>query len=212
MCGRFGFSIPRPQAEEVYSLTRAADYEPQHNIFPGTDAPVIYQPAPDERELALFRWGLVPHWAKDPKTGARMINARAETVAEKPSFRAAFKRRRCLVPANRFYEWKKLEDGKNKQPYALCVGNDEPFAMAGLWESWTSPEGKTLRTFTIITTAANSAVASIHDRMPVILAQQDYATWLQNTAEPESLVNLLAPYPAESMFAAPVQKKTLLPV
>ena len=159
--------------------------------------------AGEGRELALLRWGLVPSWAKDPSIGNRMINARAETVATKPSYRAAFKRRRCLVPADGYYEWKKT--GKAKQPYLIRLQDERPFAMAGLWESWQDAGGAALQTFTIITTEANEATCDIHNRMPVILSPGDYPLWLDPEFErAEQLQELLQPYDSHAMRLDPV--------
>jgi putative SOS response-associated peptidase YedK len=150
------------------------------------------------RELALFRWGLIPSWAKDPAIGNRMINARSETVANKPSFRSAFRRRRCLVPADGFYEWGKI--GGAKQPFFIHMQEESPFAIAGLWEHWQDSEGNEIETCTLLTTEANALLATIHKRMPVILNPGDYARWLDpDSSDPVALHNLLMPYPADAM-------------
>lgn len=160
-----------------------------------------------EREWALVHWGLIPSWAKDPGIGARMINARGETVAEKPSFRAAMKRRRCLVPADGFYEWKRI--GKRKQPYHIRLRSHSPFAFAGLWEIWAGPDGSELESCTLITTTPNELMAEVHDRMPVILAPEDYAQWLGTGQDADrreigQLQHLIRPYDATDMEAYPV--------
>ena len=155
-----------------------------------------------KRELTFLLWGLIPSWAKDPKIGSSLINARAETVAEKPSFRAAFKRRRCLVLADGFYEWQKLE-GK-KQPLFIHMADRQPFALAGLWESWHSPDGGIIDTCTILTTSPNELMEPIHNRMPVILEPEDYNTWLIPDDQPDTALHLLRPFLAEKMAAYPV--------
>ena len=201
MCGRFGFEMPPKRAMEHFGLERVEEYAPRRNIAPGQPVAVI---TPDRDGLVLLSmlWGLVPSWAKDPTVGRRMINARAETVSDKPSFRAAFRRRRCLVPADRFYEWQKTAEGKH--PYAVDVDLGRVFAMAGLWEYWQGGDGSELFTVCIVTTRANSLVAPIHDRMPVILEEQHYAAWLDKNAAPAQLQHLLEPYPADAMRARPV--------
>ena len=164
-----------------FSLDTSADLVPRYNIAPTQQVPVIRLRADASRELSLLRWGLVPSWAQDPSIGQRMINARAETVASKPSYRAAFRRRRCLVPADGYYEWQKA--GRAKQPYYIRLRDEPLFAMAGLWEQWHDTGGELWETFAIITTEANQATRAIHDRMPVILSQQDYAQWLDPACE-----------------------------
>jgi putative SOS response-associated peptidase YedK len=169
-------------------------------------AAVRWLPDEGQRQLSLLRWGLVPSWAKDPAMGNRMINARAETVAEKPSFRAAFKRRRCLIPADGYYEWQKV--GKRKQPYYFRMKDDRPFAFAGLWEQWSGGKGdapEPMETCTIITTEANELGRPIHDRMPVIVHPDEYAFWLDPRVEDRSrLETLLRPYDPGEMMAEPV--------
>jgi putative SOS response-associated peptidase YedK len=159
------------------------------------------------REWALVQWGLVPSWSKDPSIGARLINARSETAAEKPSFRSALRRRRCLIPASGFYEWQRRPNGK--QPYVIGMADGNPFAFAGLWEHWHGLDGSELETCTVLTTEANELMAPIHDRMPVILEPQDYADWLGTgedsaPAEVAQLQHLMRPYPADQMKAYPV--------
>ncbi len=163
----------------------------RYNIAPTQEVPVIRENrAGDAREIAVARWGLVPHWAKDPSVGNRMINARAEGIESKPAFRDAVERRRCLVPATGFFEWKGAPG--RKHPYAISLPDRGVFAFAGLWETWKSKEGESLRTFTIVTTDANEAVADIHDRMPVILPAEAEETWL--TGETAGALQLLKPY------------------
>ena len=203
MCGRFTLGLSPLELVEVFELLREPVVIPRFNIAP-TQSVAVVRAGEEGRECGQMRWGLIPSWAKDEKISARLINARAETVAEKPSFRSAFKRRRCLIPADGFYEWKKLE-GKSKQPYMIGMRGDEPFAFAGLWEHWTDPGGKEVESCTIITTEANELLAELHHRMPVILHEQDYDRWLDpKEAEKDRLLALLAPYESSAMRAYPV--------
>lgn len=208
MCGRFGFDMPRKRAAEVFHLESAPEYAPRRNVAPGTD---IFGVAPSPQDAGrsgyLFRWGLIPSWAKDARIGYKLINARSESAAEKPSFRAAFKRRRCLIPAQCFYEWKKLENKGEKQPYAIGMHDRAPFAMAGLWESWESPDGQVVLSTTILTTAPNELLAPIHNRMPVILPPETYDAWLAPDATGGELETLLVPFPAHEMLALPVDAR-----
>ncbi len=165
MCGRFALAAPKAELITLFGLDDCVDFPVRYNIPPGTEIPVIRQSPEGKRVLHLLRWGLVPHWAKEPSIGAKLNNARGESVAEKPSFRDAFKRRRCLIPADGFYEWK--AEGKTKQPYYISLKSGKPMAMAGLWESWKAPDGNILRTVCVVTTAANTVMKAIHDRMPV---------------------------------------------
>jgi putative SOS response-associated peptidase YedK len=152
-----------------------------------------------------MRWGLVPTWSKDPKAGPPIINARAETLATKPAFRSAFKRRRCLIPADGFYEWQKIAGAKVKQPFYIRLAKDRPFAFAGLWEKWHNDEGSLLESCTIVTTEPNDVMRPLHDRMPVILPDEEYARWLDPKNEDvDELQELLRPYPAEEIAACPI--------
>lgn len=179
--------------------------EPRYNLAPTQQAPVIRLRTEGGNELAMMRWGLVPSWSKEgPASGFTMINARAETVADKPAYRAAFRERRCLVPADGFYEWKKL--GREKQPYRFTMADDAPFAFAGLWESWRDPAGSPLLSFTIIVTAANALVSAVHDRMPVILTGGKAEAWLAGGSR-EAMLNLLQPFPTDRMAATPVSQR-----
>jgi putative SOS response-associated peptidase YedK len=180
-------------------------YKPNYNCAPSQKLPVITNA--EKGKLSYFKWGLIPFWAKDPKIGYRLINTRAETITEKPSFKSAFKKRRCLIPANGFYEWRKDE---NKTPFRITVNEDELFAMAGLWESWKDGEGKKVHTFSIITTTPNSLMESIHDRMPVILHREDEERWLTEEDEPK-LLELLKPCDPYLMKAYPISKKVNSP-
>ena len=157
-----------------------------------------------ERRLEMLRWGLIPPWADESQIGSRMINARAETAPEKPSFRRAFRVRRCLIPADGFYEWKRTNG--SKQPYYIHMKDERPFAFAGLWESWNDNSGPAIRSCTILTTGPNALVAGVHDRMPVILPAGSYDAWLDPEAERDELAALLAPYPEDEMEAYPVSR------
>lgn len=203
MCGRYVLST-RPEALAAqFGLDEYSDYPPRWNIPPGTDISVIRLSPEGRRVLHLLRWGLVPHWARDASIGHRLKNARAETVAEKAAFREAFRRRRCLIPADGFYEWKTVDRGK--QPYYISLRSDQPLAMGGLWEYWRAPDGSVLRTCAIVTTGPNGLMASIHDRMPVIIAPEHWQTWLAGT--PEAAGTLLPPFPTEAMQAWPVHPR-----
>lgn len=170
----------------------------RYNIAPSQPVAVIrLEGDPPRRGLDELRWGLVPAWAKDPSIGNRLINARAETLAEKPAFRSAFRSRRCLVVADGFYEWRPVQ--KRKQPYLVRRRDGRPFGMAGLWECWTAGDGSDLLTCTIVTTAANRLMAPIHDRMPVLIAKHDEQTWLDPHAERAALQDLLAPFPDDEL-------------
>lgn len=207
MCGRFALFTPTEQIAETFDVNPASAAEvppapPRYNIAPTQPVAAIRLYQSGERELTFFQWGLVPSWAKDPKMGSRLINARAETVAEKPSFRAAFKRRRCLIPADGFYEWQK-QNGR-KQPIFIYPADDGLFALAGLWEMWQSDDGSMLQTCTILTTKPNEVIAPIHNRMPVVLQAADYDDWLHPDPQPEQALHLLRPFPAEKMATRPV--------
>ncbi len=205
MCGRFGFDMPPKRAAAAFGLAEEPQYAPGLNYAPGAYVLAILPTQEGSRIGRSLRWGLVPHWAKDPQTDYKMFNARAETVAEKPSFRTAFKRRRCLIPATRFYEWKK--EGKNKEPYAIGLADETPFAMAGLWESWQGPEEIGLYTCTIITTSANELIAPLHDRMPVILTPEACVRWLNPTLSATALQQLLRPHAPQTMRLWPADPK-----
>lgn len=198
MCGRTSLFVPQPALEDRFDATATTEIPPRYNIAPGDDLAAITNAAPDE--ITLLRWGFVPHWADDPNIGYRMINARAETVDEKPAYKAAFTDRRCLVLADGFYEWQ--GDRGSKQPYRITRADEEPFAMAGIWETWES-NGRSLASVSIITTEANDVIAPIHDRMPVIFPPDDEDRWLKDT-EPARLKRLLGPCSSELLAAYPV--------
>lgn len=208
MCGRYGVYHSGAELAEAFLAAQpglfaeAPELEPRYNCAPTQTLPVIHL-QDGSRMLERMRWGLVPGWAKDLSVGAKMINARAETLAEKPAFRSALRRRRCLVPASGFYEWLKLADGK--QPMHIRRRDGAPLAFAGLWEEWRGPEG-TLRTYTIITTAANQVMEPIHHRMPAILTPEAAARWLDPHAAPPSLLPLLGPCPDEDLVAFAVRR------
>lgn len=208
MCGRFSiFADPERLAERFNATAPAEGLVPRYNAAPTQDLPVLLNQG--DRVIQLLRWGLVPFWAKDPSIGNRMINARSETLAEKPSYRTALRKRRCLVLADGFYEWQKVPGGK--VPMRVALKSGEPFAFAGLWETWDAPDGDLLRTFTIITTSPNDLVAPIHNRMPVILLPEYEAVWMDNAAHQEAWLDLLRPYPADLLTAYPVSTRVNSP-
>lgn len=204
MCGRFTLSQSGEAVATAFDLEEVPTVPPRYNIAPTQPIAVIRSTIEHpQREFTYLSWGLVPSWSKDPKIGARLINARAETLAEKPSFRAAFKRRRCLILADGFYEWQRSPEGK--QPYYFHLENHQPFAFGGLWEHWENGNGDVIESCTIITTTANEVLSSIHDRMPVILPPKGYDLWLDPTIEKDKdLHTLLRPYAAEEMVSYPV--------
>lgn len=203
MCGRFSLSAISAELATLFDLDDFPDLPARYNIAPTQPVIVVRQAHDsDRRQVALMRWGLIPSWAKDISIGSRMINARAESVAEKPSFGAAFKRRRCLIPASGFFEWQKR--GSSKQPYFIGMEDLGPFALAGLWEYWEGADGSALETTTILTTTPNDLVKPLHNRMPVILHPQDFPDWLHPATPADALIYLLRPYPAAGMIAYPV--------
>lgn len=213
MCGRFTLWLQFGDLVKAFpDFEFTEPVSPRYNIAPTQQVAVV--PNDNEKRVAFFRWGLVPFWAKDPAIGNRMINARGETAAEKPAFRAAYRRRRCLVLADGFYEWREEPGERAKTPYYIRLASGEPFAFAGLWETWEPPSDDGVQsdsaahlTCTIITTVPNKLVAPIHNRMPVILPRQAYDRWLDpDPVSPGSLDGLLSPYPAEDMVAYPVSR------
>jgi putative SOS response-associated peptidase YedK len=208
MCGRYTLRTPVDTLAERFEIDDApSSVAASYNVAPTQGvATVLIEDG--KRKLEMLQWGLIPSWADDPSIGNKMINARGETVAEKPSFRKAFRNHRCLVLADGFYEWQKTANGK--QPYYIRMDDGSPFAFAGLWESWQN--GREIRSATIITTDANDVVAPIHNRMPVILHPEDYALWLDpDFDEKEPLTTLLKPYPSEAMEAYPVSRRVNSP-
>ena len=201
MCGRFSLFSPAPVLAEAFDLAGLPELAPRYNIAP-TQPVAAVRAGEAGRELVRLRWGLVAPWAKDAKVAP--INARAETAADKPMFRHALRKRRCLVPASGFYEWLALAGGKRKQPYCFRPGDERPWAFAGLWERWLGPDGP-VESCCILTTGANELVRPVHDRMPVILPRQHWAEWLDPALqEAGGVVPLLRPYPADAMRAYPV--------
>jgi putative SOS response-associated peptidase YedK len=201
MCGRFTVAVDPQLLAARFDVVLPADIAPRFNVAP-TDQVLALTERSAGRELMLARWGLIPHWAKEAKVGARMINARAETLAEKSAYRPLLAKGRCLVLADGFYEWRLDPDGK-KRPVRYTLEDGEPFGFAGLWTSWRDPgSGEQLRSVTIITTSANELVAPVHDRMPVILPRAVEEQWLDREVPPAAALELLAPYPPEHMRAA----------
>jgi putative SOS response-associated peptidase YedK len=192
MCGRFSLTYTDQDLLEYFQLARGLDLEPRYNIAPSQPVAAV-RVEEGERRLVLLRWGLIPFWANDPKVGYKMINARAETAHKTPAFRAAFRGRRCLIPASGYYEWDKK--GGSRQPYHILRADGQPMALAGLWEHWEGEEGKTvIESCTILTTAASEPVARLHDRMPVILEPEDFDLWLDpGEQRVERLRELLGP-------------------
>ncbi len=205
MCGRYKLETGPGPLRTLFGIDfTGMRLVPRYNIAP-TQPVVAVRNRQGRREPAYLRWGFVPSWAKDVSVGSRMINARAETVHEKPAYRHAFRRRRCLIPADGFYEWRRRSDSRKRQPYLITLADESPFAMAGLWEHWQDDMGNELETCTILTTQANELVAELHDRMPVILEPDHYDDWL-NTPEQDAdrLRALCVPYPADLMMHRPV--------
>jgi len=207
MCGRFAFFSPKEAIVAAFGLEAMPEYVGRFNIAPSQQ--ILTVRLEQGRMVAeQFRWGLVPFWAKDPAIGNRMINARVETVAEKPSFRQALRQRRCLIPIDGFFEWQKSADG-GKQPWYISGGESQILACAGLWEEWRDPDDQVLRTCTIITTAANDFMRGLHHRMPLLLAATDYATWLNPAA---TVGNLLTARSIVALQAHPVSRRVNNPI
>lgn len=211
MCGRYVLTVPGDLLAVAFGLEEVPELTPRYNVAPSQVVPIVRGTEDGRRELAFARWGLVPRWAKEAAIGNRLINARADGLADKPSFRDSFKRRRCLIPADGFYEWQKV--GARKQPWLLRLTGGKPFAFAGLWSSWTDPESReSLETCAIVTTEPNELAATVHDRMPVILPEPARETWLDARSEREGLLALLVPFPAVAMEAFPVSTRVNNPV
>ncbi len=212
MCGRYILTTPTEALKRLFDFIEQPNLAPHYNIAPTQDAPVLRQrrePA-GERTLQNLRWGLIPSWAETLQIGSRLINARAETLLERPAFRTAFRRRRCLVPANGFYEWR--SEGAAKQPYLISRGDGAAFAFAGLWERWTATPAENttaspIDSFTIITTSANDLLRPLHARMPVILPPEAFSRWLDPDADAATLTDLLVPAPNEGLSYAPVDQR-----
>jgi len=201
MCGRFTFTLVEAEAKKRFKIqTILADHQPRYNIAPTQNIPVVVSDQDGNRVLEEMRWGLIPFWAKDAKIGNRMINARSETVAEKRSFKRLLTGRRCLVPADGFYEWKK--EGKNKIPLRVTLKDNQAFAFAGLWDSWKNPQGQTVNSCTILTCQPNSFIKKIHHRMPVILSTKAEKLWLDSSViDQAKLTKVLVPCPANDLKA-----------
>jgi putative SOS response-associated peptidase YedK len=201
MCGRFSLVDNREELSNQFHLKRQVTIAPRYNIAPSQQI-IIIRSGTNGNTTSSVRWGLIPHWSKDEKFSAKLINARAETVQEKPVFREAFKERRCLIPANGFYEWK--NEGNRKQPYFIKMKNGRLFAMAGICEYWQSPAGETIESCAIITTEANTIVGKIHDRMPVIIPETAYGLWLDPVRNGDHFREYFQPFDPFKMTAYPV--------
>ena len=203
MCGRYALYSNKELIEKVFKAPFRYDaYTPSYNIPPGTFNPIVLLGKAREPGIGSLKWGLVPSFAKDEKIGFSMINARSETITEKPSFQKSFQRRRCLIPVNGFYEWKKIEGTDTKIPFFIRLMEDELFGFAGIFDSWQQEDGESLFTYSIITTTANDLLQPIHERMPVILDAHQYDDWLDPlNDDTESLVEMLKPYPTDKMRA-----------
>ncbi len=199
MCGRFSISTPTEILRVRFNVPRAEDLKPNYNAAPTQHLPVILNSEPTT--INLCRWGLIPFWAKEERIGNGMINARAETLLQKPSFRTPFKKQRCLVLTDGFYEWKKTSD--RKIPHRISMRDNEPFAFAGIWEVWKTPDGEDIKTFSIITTEPNELMKPLHNRMPVIIKQENEEKWLQELDISEAQ-KMLEPYPFEDLEAYPI--------
>ena len=203
MCGRYVFLSPLEAVQQMFNFDQMTNLGPNYNVAPTHEMPIVRRKKDSaDRELAIARWGLIPHWAKDTKIAYSTINARSETAASKPAFRDAFKRRRCLVLADGFYEWKR--NGKEEKPHLIRLKDGGPFAFAGLWSTWRPPKGETIESYTIMTTEPNNFMAEIHDRMPVILGKDSHEEWLDLDADPGEVLN---PCPDEWLEAYPVDKR-----
>jgi putative SOS response-associated peptidase YedK len=206
MCGRFTQERPVSELAEIFEAEPLADDPGQrYNVAPTDEALVVVQ-REDRRAVTAYRWGLIPHWAKEAKIGSRMFNARAETITTSPAFRDAFARKRCLVPVDSFYEWKR--EGSIRQPYRVARMDGRTLALAGLWSGWHEPASDSVRrTFTIITTTPNAALADLHDRMPVVIGEDGWARWLDpNPADPGELLGLLLPNETVDLDVYPVER------
>lgn len=211
MCGRFLLMVPGGIVARQFDLEEVPSLSPRYNIAPSQEiAAVRLDPESQDRQFCILKWGLIPFWAKDARIGYRTINARSETVAKSPAFRAAYRHRRCLIPADGFYEWKELKKGK--LPYLVRMANEKPFAFAGLWEHWEDPEGTVIESGTILTTVPNDLLRPLHDRMPVILPEENYQLWLDTSMkETRRIQDLLRPYPSEEMEIYPVSTRVNKP-
>jgi putative SOS response-associated peptidase YedK len=206
VCGRYSLTTPVEALRQLFAFEGSPNLRPRFNVAPSQSVPIVRRREGEAgREIVQVRWGLVPGWAKDLSISSKLINARGETVAEKPSFRAAFRSRRCLIPADGFYEWQR-QDGA-KQPYRIAREDGGPFAFAGLWERWSPPGGDTVESCTIITTAANVRLTPIHRRMPVVLDPGSFAAWLDPLSDAAALQAFLVPAPDDTLTAHPVSTR-----
>jgi putative SOS response-associated peptidase YedK len=204
MCGRFVTEIPADELRRIFNLTEVPWLEPCYNVTPSQLVAVVRNQV-DHNRLDFLKWGLVPGWSKEPGIGSHMINARCETVYEKPAFRHAIKYRRCVIPASGFYEWHIIGEQHHKQPWYIHMADDSPMCMAGLWESWRAKDGSELETFAVVTTAANKLVAPIHERMPVILHPDCFNLWLShNMHDPDLIQPLFQPFPGDRLSVCKV--------
>jgi putative SOS response-associated peptidase YedK len=211
MCGRYAFYSPAEAVRRTFDLEEAPELAPRYNISPTQSVPAVREGTESARTLTMLHWGLVPKWAKERAIGNRMINARAETISENPSYRDAFRRRRCLVAADGWYEWQVAAGGK--QPWFIRLRDGGPIAFAGLWERWNDPAGGALlESCTIVTTDASESIRKIHDRMPVVLPEADWARWLDTAfSDAEKLSELLRPYDPKALDAWPVSRQVNAP-
>jgi len=206
MCGRYSLTATAADVEASFGLDAPPPLAPRYNIAPSQLVPIVRLGASGTRELVTVRWGLVPSFARFASGSRQLINARAETARDKPSFRAAWRARRCLVVADGFFEWQRQGATKTKTPYYVYLPAHAPFAIAGLWERWRTPDGTQIESCVLLTTAANAIVAPLHDRMPVILAARDYDVWLSPTSDPTRVQGLLVPLAADACLAHPVSR------
>lgn len=194
MCGRYSFTLPPEAIRALFRVVTGLNLQPRYNIAPTQEAPVIGLEEDGNRALRMFRWGLIPRWSKAKPTTAPLINARAEGIAAGKMFGDAFRKRRCLVPADGFYEWNKNKSLKDRRPWGIFDPDRPAFAFAGVWEAWRNPEGEVIRSFAIVTTEANARIAQIHDRMPAMLRSEDEDAWLDPAGAEPRLLSLLTPY------------------
>ena len=206
MCGRFTIDIPSELLFELFGLAEYPRVTPRYNVAPTQQVPVIRRYGDGQNHLDFLQWGLIPSWAQEKSIGSRLINARSETVTEKPSFRQAIRYRRCLVLGSGYYEWK--QEGNAKLPWYIRLKDGSPMVFAGLWETWKGADGEVVESCTILTTASNRLVEPLHDHMPVILHPDEYRTWLERTTtDPTSLKKMFQPYPADLMETWAVSQK-----
>jgi putative SOS response-associated peptidase YedK len=201
MCGRFAQKFTGERLQKKYHTINNLSFEPNYNIAPSSNVPIVVHDEDKNLKIEFMKWGLVLHWSKDEEIGNKMINARAETILEKPSFKSSFKSKRCIIPVSGFYEW-----DKSKQPYYVTSKNNI-FSLAGIWDEWKAPTGNPIHTFTIITTDANLDLVNIHNRMPVILDDKDISIWFDHSVKIEELQSLLRPYNSENMEQYTVDKR-----